>query len=179
MYLARLSTNQAGEEATHFIKHVVAGWTGVRSVPAAPYSHALDEALGFFGSKVINHKRKATHGRAFYRVLARVRAGQIPEEHPEAVVAGMVITHKRWERGAACAGFASWFDQDPVVLRRSLQALGYMLGERLYYALVRGTVTKAEVRELFEQPFASESEAAATYFHWVNRLRKIPIPSRI
>ena len=179
LYLARLATNFAGEEAAAFVKHAVSGWRGDRPVREAVYAYMLHHALAFFGSKVINHRRKCDHERAFSRVLACVRSGELEPSSEEAVVAGLVLTHKRWERGRACGGFSSWFEQDGRVLRKAVRALGTMLGERLYYALVRGKVSRAEVRDLFEQPFVDESETASTYFHWVARVGRTRIPKRI
>ena len=179
LYLARLSTNFAGEEAAAFVKQVVSGWRGDRPVREAVYAYMLHEALAFFGSKVINHKRKCDHERAWSRVLTRVRKGELADDADEAVVASLVVTHKRWERGAACAGFTSWFEQDERILLKAVRALGNILGEQLYYALVRGKVTRPEVRDLFEQPFRDESETASTYFHWVARVGRTRIPKRI
>jgi len=178
-YLARLSTNFAGEEAAGYVKQEVSGWRGDRPVREAPYAWMLHEPLGFFGSKVLNSKRKCTHQRAYSRIVASVKKGELSEEAEEAVVAGLVVTHKRWERGTACSGFVSWYDQDERTLRKAVRALGKMLGDQLYYALVRGKVTRTEVRELFEQPFSSESESASTYFHWIARVGKTRIPKRL
>lgn len=179
LYLGRLGTNFAGEAAAHFVRHRVSGWTEQVPLKEAVYAHMLHKALGFFGSKVINHKRKTTHLPAFHALLREVQAGKRPADDPEALVAGLVLTHKRWERGGQSPGFASWFHQDEATLASAVKALGYLLGEKLYYALVRGQVSRSEVRELFEQPLSGESEAASTYFHWVARVGKTRIPKRI
>jgi len=178
-YLGRLSTNFAGEEAAGYVKQAVSGWRGDRPIREAPYAWMLHEALGFFGSKVLNPKRKCTHERAYSRVVAQVRKGELDGKSEDAVVAGLVVTHKRWERGGACPAFAGWYEQDERTLRRAVRILGKMLGDKLYYALVRGKVTRTEVRELFEQPFACESESASTYFHWIARAGKTRIPKRL
>jgi uncharacterized iron-regulated protein len=179
IYLGRLTTNHAGEEATHFIKHVASGWDDVRPISDSFYSRLLHEALGFCGSKVLNHKRKVDHERRFHQDLARVRRGELPEEDLRAVLAASVVAHKRWERGISTRAFHTIYEQDEETLRSVTHALGYMLGEKLYYAVARGLVSRADVRDLFEQPFDSESEAAATYFHWTARVGKVRIPKRI
>ena len=66
-----------------------------------------------------------------------------------------------------------------IALVPEYASLAKMLGEKLYYALVRGKVSRAEIRDLLAQPFASETESAATYFQWVTRVAKTRIPSRI
>ena len=179
LYLGRIGTNFAGEAAAHFVRQIVSGWSADVPVRDAIYSHMLHKALGFFGSKVINHKRKAAHLPAFHKVLREMQEGRRPPDDREALVAGLVVTHKRWERGAHSPAFSSWFHQDEETLSRAVRALGYLLGEKLYYALIRGVVSRSEVRELFEQPMSSESEAASTYFHWVARVGKTRIPKRI
>ena len=58
-------------------------------------------------------------------------------------------------------------------------ALGYMLGDRLYYGLVGRAVTKAQVRKLFLDPWAEEGAPVEAYFELLRRLRKVRIPKRM
>ena len=109
-----------------FVKHAVSGWSAGVSMDDGVYGQMLHKALGFFGSKVINHKRKATQLPAFHQLLREVQLGRRPADDPEALVAGLVVTHKRWERGGQSPGFASWFHQDDEILGQAVRALGYL-----------------------------------------------------
>ena len=53
--------NHASEEATHFLRHVVSGCQEPLNLVDAFYARALEEAVGFLGSKMLNHKRKCPH----------------------------------------------------------------------------------------------------------------------
>ncbi|MBU4484777.1 ChaN family lipoprotein, partial [bacterium] len=61
VYLANLSLNHAGEEASHYVKYLCSGSEEPRILVDAFYANVLHEALGFFGSKTVNHKRKCAH----------------------------------------------------------------------------------------------------------------------
>ncbi|MEK7705660.1 MAG: ChaN family lipoprotein, partial [Myxococcota bacterium] len=58
VYLGNLSVNHASEEATHFLRFVASGNDEPRLLVDAFYARCVEEALGFLGSKIINHKRK-------------------------------------------------------------------------------------------------------------------------
>jgi hypothetical protein len=179
VYLARLTTNHAIEEAAHFVSYASSGRTTAWTPASVPYAHMLDEAVGFFGSKVLNHKRKALQLGHFLRQIRRAQAGQETVDDHEIAAARLVVIHKSLERGAPHAGGPGWTDTPPSVVEAALQSLGYMLGERLYYGLVGGRVSRAEVRALFGAPLEGENEAKDTYFRWAGRLAGVKIPARI
>ena len=86
VYLGRLAINHASEEATHFLRHVCADSEEPRQLVDAFYARCLEEALGFLGSKVINHRRKCAHEPYFERVVKsrsqRWQYAKSPGEHP-------------------------------------------------------------------------------------------------
>jgi len=184
IYLARLSVNHIAEEATHFLHHVAAG--GV-SEPAdlidAFYARCLEEALGFFGSKVINPKRRCPHDRDFREDVDRFREYGITAVDGEGYrVARFVLEHRRLEKGQSRRG-DPWlkviYAQDAEMFHRVTHALGYSLGDRLYYALKRERVSKAEIRELFLESFSAEEAPLLTYFAWARRLSGVRTPKRL
>src|SRR5262249_1090985 len=73
IYLSCLSIDHASEEAAHYLNNKLSGHVP-RALPARSdfYSRILREALGFFGSKVVNPGR-AHHGEQEFReILAQV-----------------------------------------------------------------------------------------------------------
>ncbi len=55
-------------------------------------------------------------------------------------------------------------------------ALGYLLGEKLYYALAQGRLQKSELRELFLDPLDDEGAPLFVYLDLVTRLRELVVP---
>src|SRR3989338_210538 len=79
VYLANLSVNHAAEEAAHCIKHLCSGNEKAREPGDAFYANILHEALGFFGSKIANHKRKCFHAKEFEKHLRYFDSIKIPK----------------------------------------------------------------------------------------------------
>ena len=170
-YLANLSVNHAAEEAAHFVRHVVSGASSdePRALPDAFYARTLEEAYAFFGSKIVNPRRKCPHEPEFER-LAR-SGDRFARE-----VARLVLEHRAAERGRLRpkGGAATSGDLFNAVTH----SLGYMLGERIYYALATGRLLKREVRDLFLDPLSDIGAAFLTYLDLSRRLADVRIPQR-
>ena len=57
-------------------------------------------------------------------------------------------------------------------------ALGYRLGDKLYYALIGGEIQKTEIRELFFDSLDGDGDALASYLYWAARTRDVVLPER-
>jgi hypothetical protein len=173
-YLANLSVNHAAEEATHFLRHVVSGATDEpRGNVDSFYARALEEAYAFCGSKIVNPRRKCPHEPEFER-LAR------GPDRFQRDVARFVLAHKRLERGER-PGVALrnlYAGSDAELFNAVTHSLGYILGERLYYALARGRILKREVRQLFLDPLDEDGTPILTYLDLASRLADVRIPPR-
>jgi hypothetical protein len=89
-------------------------------------------------------------------------------------MAMMVIAHKRLERGRRTSAVRRLFARaDPHLFDSVTHALGYMLGDDLYAALVRGRLTKREIRELFRDPMEEDGSPFHAYFYLVRRFGRI------
>lgn len=173
-YVANLSVNHAAEEAAHFVRHVVSGADDApRSMADSFYSRALEEAYAFCGSKIVNPRRKCPHEPEFQRILRAPEAGAFTRE-----VAKLVLHHRAMERGGRASPGASR-QAGPALFNAVTHSLGYMLGERLYYALATGRLLKREVRALFLDPLAEEGEPLLAYMSLSRRLASVRIPKRI
>ncbi|MCA9521142.1 MAG: ChaN family lipoprotein [Myxococcales bacterium] len=178
VYLGNLSVNHAGEEATHFLKTVLSGYEGVQPMRDAFYTRIMHEAIGFFGSKIINHKRKSPNER-YFRQIVRNFAHDPTIGRDELTVAVCVLMHKRWEQGKNVRNFSKLFHQDDAIFNMVTHSLGYMLGDKLYYALLEGTITKGEIVDLFHESFEETNSACATYFHLCQIVANTKTPKRL
>lgn len=181
IYLPNSSINQAAEEATHFMNSVLRG--GPLEKPLGGfdyfYSNVLTEALGFFGSKMINEKRKAPTESALRVFLGKVRQGwESPNQGETARVSRLLLQHlhmeKRSEREMDFRRkFEAVYDERTALPQIFSTQLGYMLGNRLYYAVKKGLVPLKDVRALFFERFTSPGQAFQAYVQFIRQLKLI------
>jgi hypothetical protein len=93
-------------------------------------------------------------------------------------VARCVLDHRALEKNGVRRLRAPSAASSDELFNAVTHSLGYMLGERLYYALATGRLLKREVRELFLDPLAEEGQAMVTYLTLSRRLAPIRIPAR-
>lgn len=177
LYLANLSMDCAAEEAAHFINHQCAGSADEPlDFQQDFYYRTMKEAIGWLGSKVINPKRSFYTEQDFYDFL-RDNVGRKLSPHDAEVrrISRYVKQHKAMERKLFKTG------GDKPTLRRILHlpislhigvthALGYMLGEKLYQAMVSSLVSKAEMRRLFYEPLHEPDYAFEVYMRYAKKL---------
>ena len=60
LWLASMSLNHAAEETAHFVRHCAIGdaMDAPRRASDAFYARCMEEALGFFGSRLVNPRRR-------------------------------------------------------------------------------------------------------------------------
>lgn len=180
VYLADISLNHAAEEASHFVRHLIAGDEFPRSPEDAFYANVLHEAIGFFGSKIINPKRKCAREKDFKSMINYFKKGNVPRDRNfELEVAHAILEIKKLERrGRPIADPKAMLKHHDLFFGVS-HALGYMLGEILYHALVQGKFKKKEARKLFIHPFAEEGEPFQFYLGLLQCYGKISLPHRL
>lgn len=174
VYLGNLSMNHASEEATHFLRHVTSGCQEPLNLVDAFYARALEEAVGFLGSKMLNHKRKCPHI-PFFAKQSRSRSATSENKD----LARGVIKHDKMMRGVKVRGMQQIYESGPELFNKITHVIGYQLGDKLFYALMDGTIQMSHVRELFFEHFEEEGTALTTYLHWALQVRDIQIPERL
>ena len=180
VYLSNISLNHAAEEASHFIKHICSGEEKPRDSFDAFYANALHEALGFFGSKIINHKRKSWHEKDFQKLIRYFQSiTPQSERHLEFETALLVVQCKKLEANGEALNDMGVFRNKPDLFFTVTHALGYMLGDYLYYALLDGVVTKSEIRHLFYDPWKGFGKPFQIYWTLLTKVRGIKIPKRM
>ncbi|MBS2021733.1 MAG: hypothetical protein JST92_04945, partial [Deltaproteobacteria bacterium] len=66
----------------------------------------------------------------------------------------------------------------PELFNAVTHALGYMLGDKLYHALVTGKLGKPAIRELYLDPLEDEGAPFLVYLDLATRLRAVELPER-
>ena len=160
IYLANSSINMAAEEASHFLNAVV---RGPLRKPISPFDHfyriVVTECLGFFGSKFFNEKRKAQSENSIRRFLGKVKRGEHKKIDKESIqVAKYILQHLYLQRKTTdpkefIKKFHTQYKSRSAISRIFSTQLGYMLGNRLYYAVKREKFSVERIRELFSDPF--------------------------
>jgi len=182
IYLADLSLHRAAEEASHFLNTLCAGWNGTarpRSRRDAFYFKTIVEALGFFGSRIIDPKRACLSERDHVELVLRTKRKRLDLAGSEIrTMAREVLRHlaaeRRYLRTRRFPPLRRLYEESSRVVDAAAHGLGYILGDKLYNAMIEGEVLKDEVRALFYEPFASEGDAFKTYLRWVERLNHVP-----
>ena len=177
IYLATLSVNHAAEEATHYIKHFASGGTAPENYRDSFYYFVLNEAAGFFGSKVINPKRKTDHQGKLRKTVAQARKRK--KQTSEEKAAAFTLDHLGWEVGRRKSRVSPKALLDPKVFGAASHMLGYILGERLYYGLTTGKITKKTIRNLFLAPLDGPGDAVELYLQLSGKVGAVKIPRRI
>ncbi|MEW5853459.1 MAG: ChaN family lipoprotein [Myxococcota bacterium] len=174
-YLASPSINHAAEEATHFVRHACGGDAEPRGAVDAFYYTALNEMMGFFGSKLVNHRRKAPDPKAMRELVQQPPPGR----ETDARIAQLALSHREGELARELGGVLEVLAAPSPLQYGVAHVLGYWQGERLYYALMHGKVTRDQVRELFQAPLNGEGQSIRAYFRWAHLLRRVRPPARL
>lgn len=147
-YLATLSLNHAAEEAAHFVRHCCVGdaLDEARRPSDAFYARCLEEALGFFGSRLVNPRRRCM-GVAEWARAFEARRGE------ERQIAAFVLAHKAAEREAPGDAVKLLPLRKDRLFHAVSHGLGYLLGDALHRAFSDGELGRREVRALFHERF--------------------------
>ncbi len=136
------------------------------------------QALGYSQTPFNPHKPgRLCRGRE--RWIEAWEAGERRRLDPlEIRAAELVLAHLELEAGRRVPGLRRklYGASDAHLFNAVTHVLGYILGDKLYYALVAGESTKAEVRALFLDPLDEEGAATQTYFILAERLASVRIP---
>ena len=185
VYIGSFSLVHGGEEAAHFVNHALRGDL-FRSPAALPtradvfYNAVLTEALGFFGSKIIDPSRNHFFETSYYKYYRKPR--EVVERETEhkydefCAIIDFILLHKKFERAY------SEYSDVPLALLDGIRTknrrlfstltheLGYFLGQQLYDGVHTGALEKRAIARLFERSFAKKGEALELYLDLCARL---------
>lgn len=156
VWLASLSLNHVAEEAAHFVRHRCIGdaMERPRSRADAFWARCLEEALGFFGSRLVNPKRRCT-GLDEWRWHFESGRGETKR------IAAFTLALSTALNDDLAAAEAMVPVSSTSLLNGVSHALGYLLGDALARAFAGKTLSAADVRALFRDPFEQPALAFA------------------
>ena len=186
IYLANSNINMAAEEACHFLNAVLRGPWGNSITPFDRfYRSVITECLGFFGSKFINEKRKSQTENSLRVFVGQASRGELKDIDPDMVqVARLILQHFSLQRrtGAVEQFVLKFFDHynsRSAISRMFSTQLGYMLGNKLYYAVKRGQFPVKKIQSLFADPFRETMKAFESYLEISERVNKVAHVARM
>jgi len=186
IYLANSNINMAAEEATHFLNVVL---RGPLKKPLSAfdrfYRDVITECLGFFGSKFINEKRKSHSEHSIRMVLGQIKRGELKHTNQDILqVARYILQHFYLQRQTSEAKefinkFFLQYNSQSANTRMFSTQLGYILGNKLYYALKSGKFSLKRVQGYFRDSLDEPTEAFNCYLEISNRVKKVKDVSRL
>ena len=185
IFIGQFSLVHGGEEAAHFVNLALRGDVfrdepPLRARPDLFYAAVLEEALGFFGSKLIDPSRNHFFETKIYEYHRKDR--EFIEANTDLTyeqftrIISFVLLHKKFERSYAShhevppALMEGIHERDPRVFSMLTHELGYYLGQQLYDGYHSGRVRREEIADLFARRFDRRSEPIEAYLGLVERL---------
>ncbi|MFQ5719510.1 MAG: ChaN family lipoprotein [Acidobacteriota bacterium] len=185
IFVGSFNLTHAGEEASHFINYALRGelyesWNGgARLEHDRFYISVMDEAIGYFGSKLIDPARNHFFETDFYRLYKK--DPQVVEEKTGysfdefTAIIDFILLHKRFEkeyakRDAVPAELLAGIRSRGSRFRILTHELGYFLGQQIYDGYQRGLVTHEAIVELYARRWDETSSALSAYLDWAARL---------
>lgn len=163
IWLASLSANHATEEATHFVRHCAIGEAMTRNLSRteAFWVRCLEEALGFFGSKLLNPARKCTSLAGWKALFS---TGPAAQQRIAAFV--LAITAAEPEGPKAINRLLPL--RNEALFHGVTHALGYLLGDALYRGVENERLTQAHLRAMFADPL---TKPLTSWYEWQSLAR--------
>lgn len=177
VYLADVSVNHAAEEAGRALRLLCYGEEEARPTVEAFYSNILHYALGFFSSKVINHRRKCLTPNECKKMVEYLELSNLVVDRIlDYNVGKLFINH---EKKAIEGRVFSKSKIEPLSVDlyvRLSKAIGHYLGDQLFYGLMRNRIGKGELRSLFCERYENP---AALFMHLHTRVHGVRLPRRL
>ncbi len=172
------------EEAARFVHHACRSSLGKHGMAALSpedrfYTRVIDEALAYFGSRILCPNRPPAREGDLYALYAQSRE-QIEEQtlcgfREYMQMVDFLVLHKDYE-----ANHRHYRAMPPLMIQGfqcqgemadyATRWLGYILGSELYDAYIAGRVAKRFLRSLYMRKLDSPGVARATYYAAVRRI---------
>ena len=183
--IGQLNVVHAGEEAAHFVNLTLKGETyedAPREMPQHDlfYNGVLEEALGFFGSKLLDPSRNHFFETELYQYYRKDKATieretRFSYEDFNAII-DFILLHKKFEQN-----YDKYDEVPPEILagirsepRRGnilIHELGYFLGQQIHDAYRAGVLDRRDITALFRRSFRETGSALKTYLDLTERVR--------
>jgi hypothetical protein len=183
IYLSTMSINKSAEKIAQFIHSRSSSSNLLMNSrvdrQALYFGRILIEAIGYIGSKIINYKRKcgliADHKNMIKNFRSKRIAGRILEHRhiSQIVLDHFKLENKMVKNKVPKSAWNKICKQEPRIFFGVTQALGQMLGERLYNAVMDNRLQKNLIKKIFLLPITTKTDNASRYFEFIELLRDV------
>ena len=167
----------AGEEASHFVNQALKSEIHSEVPQEMPqhdlfYGGVMEEALGFFGSKLIDPSRNhffETELYQYYRKDRETIESNTPYTFDEFnVIINFILLHKKFEQEYARYTevpdeILSGIRSEPNRANVLIHELGYFLGQQMYDSYRAGILSRKVILGLFRRSFRESGSALKAY----------------
>ncbi|MGE4618746.1 MAG: ChaN family lipoprotein [Planctomycetota bacterium] len=174
--LGNLSIRHAAEEATHHMNFILCKDNEVAKDPVDRfYETALREAIGYLGTKIIDHKRTCLNLHELDSFAEKLRDRKLdPVMTATRQTVKDSIQHIRtevdWLNGKGDRpGADTIATRDSDIIAGTTHAIGYRLGEKIYNCLVAGKIKTEQIKELFQTSLQGAGQSPEIWFEWAQR----------
>ncbi len=172
-YLASPSVNQAAHLAIQYIhfelqKQNVSRW----NFPKYFHQVILSEALAYFGTKLVNHRRKTE---TLFDMKASLAVAESQESTKDALL--LALSQKTRELLVLAGRKRARLSYRPQNKRSyfiAARLLGGLLGEKIYVAYRKRALTQSEITGLYSVPLFDEKFQKA-YFDLLRKVDRLPL----
>lgn len=179
-YIANVSIHHAAEEGSHYLKFLLSGLEIPRTHRDAFYANVLHEAIGFFGSKLVNAKRKCARYSDFVAEQRYLeRANLAAENHVFYETSLLFLKHEKLAKKNELMHTNKIMNLSQNLFLSITHAIGYDLGDRLYYGFMAGKISKEQIRKLYVRRFDDEGEPGQIYLELFSDLKSVKRPAKI
>lgn len=180
VYIANVSTHHAAQEASRYLRYLLVGTGDRRAAKDVFYLKVIEDGVAFFGSKLINPKRKCAREKDYKNEIRFLESsGQARRRHVEHEVAELFVQHARSLRRGDGFHSNKILNMSADVFTLLSRAIGFDFGDQLYFAFMEGRLNKDDLRGLYTSPFDEEGAPAEQYQALARRLRGLKRPMQI
>ena len=172
--LGNLSTRHATEEATHHINFICCKDDGdAVNQHEHFYEISIREAIGYLGTKIIDHKRACLHKNDLETLASELKGHRLDPvltstRQTVRDALQYINSETRWlKSGGRRPTVQALSTRPPDAVIGTAHIIGYRLGESIYRALMDGRLKREQVRELISSPLRGvEKLSENTWFEW-------------
>ncbi len=180
IYLASVSVHHAAEGATQALRYFLVGAEEPRPMQEAFYASILQKALAFFGSKIINPRRKCVWPQDATSLLKYFKAKSTPPDRlMDVQVARMFLDHERRFKKDEPFHHNTIAAMSVDLFLELTKTLGYFLGDKIFYGLLSGVLTKEAISEVLKDPLEEDGEALGRFISLNRALKEVSLPRKI
>jgi uncharacterized iron-regulated protein len=182
IYVPSVNVNSVSEGVMALLHAAMAG---VKSVFHDPDEHfyavVVTSCISYFGSKILNHRRKCDLEDDFKIILEkRLGTKALAEEKLQKKIARLVIAHIKGQREYLKTGkyrapaIPKQLGRVPLFLETA-RCLGALLGEKLYASYVDGLYSSEKLASLLHSDLEPKNNAKFLYLGLVRDLASAPL----